>query len=581
MSHRIVAAVDRYAARCVGVVLVAARMAVLGTRSAPGGTGSQPRVPRGGRWRNTCLLCAGLAMAAAGVAHAQQRRATPGRPRTGNAAIVGRIFDAATNAPIRRAQIQGSNNELFVDALSDDEGRFQLTDLPPGQWRVTVSKGGYFTSQLGQRRPFEAPPPIDLARGQRITADVPLSRGGVIAGRVYDETGEPMSGLRVRVYRARMIGGYRRLEDVGAADQTDDTGSYRIFGLPPGDYYVAASLRMAPPDSVVQTTYSPTYYPGTGDLAEAQRIRVELGTESTAIFPLLPVRSVNVSGTVLTSSGGPANAFLNLVSDASEFGTPLGIGGVTQPDGTFTIPDVPPGRYTLTASLRGDGPSESGSVPVTVVNDDVSGNTIVTGRPATMKGKLVADAGVVGEIPGGLVVATAAHAGGTVLSSGSGPSFELDELSEPFTLDVENLPDSWAVKAIVVNGSDVTDTRIALPANQEADAHIVLTNRVTAITGTVSAAGQPVKAEVVVFAADASKWSYPSRFVRTASADEKGRFRITGLPPAERYLAVAADYLEDGEHYDPEFLEGMRNTATEFSLDDAETRTLELKVVER
>jgi len=522
-----------------------------------------------------------LALAATSVAHAQQRRATPARQRFGNGAIVGRVFDAATNAPIRRAQIQGSNNELFVDALSDDEGRFQLTNLPQGQWRVTVSKGGYFTWQIGQRRPFDSAPPVTLARGQRITADVGLSRGGVIAGRVYDDGGEPLSGLRVRVYRSRMVAGYRRLEDVGAADQTDDTGSYRIFGLPPGDYYVAASLRMAPPDSVVQTTYSPTYYPGTGELAEAQRIRVELGSESTAMFPLLPVRHVNVTGTVLTSSGGPASAFLNLVSDADEFGVPLGIGGVTQPDGTFTIPDVPPGRYVLNASLRGNGPSETGSVPVTVLNEDVPGNTIVTVTPATMKGKFVADNGVAGPIPEGLVVATAARAGKMVLASGSGPVFELDELSEPFTLAVEQLPEGWAVKAIVVNGSDVTDAKVSLAGNQEADALIVLTNRLTRITGSVSADAGPSKAEVVVFAADSSRWSYPSRFVRTVSTDEKGRFRIAGLPPAERYLAVALDYLEDGEHFDPEFLERMRGTATEFSLDDVESRTLDLKVLAR
>ena len=529
------------------------------------------------------VVSACLLTAATGVADAQQRRAgNPGRPRFGNGAIVGRVFDASTNVPIRRAQIQGSNNELFVDALSDEEGRFQLTDLPQGQWRITVSKGGYFTQELGQRRPFETPPPITLTRGQKVTANVPLSRGGVIAGRVSDQTGEPLAGLRVRVYRAHMVGGYRRLEDVGAADFTDDTGAYRIFGLPPGDYYVAASLRTAPPDSVVQTTYSPTYYPGTGELSEAQRIRVELGTEATAIFPLLPVRSVNVTGTVLTSSGGAANAFLNLMSDSAEFGTPLGIGGVTQPDGTFTIPDVPPGRYTLTASLRGDGPSESGSVQLTVLNDDVPGNTIVTGRPAIIKGKLVADAGVTGRIPTGLeVIATAARDGGPVLSSASGPAFEVGDLSEPFTLRVYGLPDSWAVKAIVVNGSDVTDTKLTLAANQDAEAQIVLTNRVTAITGTVSPDGQPAKAEVVVFAADTAKWSYPSRFVRTTSADDKGRFRITGLPPGERYLAIAADYLEDGEQYDPEFLERMRDHAIEFSLNEADSHTLELKVVAR
>jgi hypothetical protein len=199
-----------------------------------------------------------------------------------------------------------------------------------------------------------------------------------------------------------------------------------------------------------------------------------------------------------------------------------------------------------------------------------------------MKGKFVADTGVVGKIPDGLVVATAARAGGKVLSSGSGSSFELDDLAGPFTLHVENLPDGWTVKAIVVNGADVTDTKMTLAPNQEAEGLIVVTNRLTALTGIVSAsAGQPAKGEVVVFAADAAKWTYPSRFVRTVSADDKGRFRITGLPPADRYLVLAADYLEDGEQYDPEFLERMRDAATEFSLGNAETRTLDLKVMER
>jgi len=525
------------------------------------------------------LVCACLAVAS--VAGAQQRREGPGRQRFGSGSIVGRVFDASTNTPIRRAQIQGTNDELFVDAVSDEEGRFQLTDLPAGRWRVTVAKGGYFTWRPGQKRPFEQPAPIELARGQRVRADVPLSRGGVITGRVSDDTGEPLAGLRVRVYRARMAKGYRRLEDVGAADYTDDTGAYRIFGLPPGDYYVAASLRMAPLDSVVQTTYSPTYYPGTGELAEAQRIRVELGSESTAIFPLLPIRYVTVTGSVLTSAGAPASAFVELESESSELGTPLGIGGVTQPDGTFTVPDVPPGRYTLKASLRGDGPAETGSTPLTVFTDDVSASTIVTGRPATMKGRFLADTGVAGAIPDGLVVATAARGGGNVLSSGSGAAFELGDLSEPFTLRVESLPDGWTVKSIAVNGSDVTDMKISLAHNQEADARIVLSNRMSVIEGTVLAGDRPAKAEVIVFTADASRWTFPSRFVRTTSADEKGRFRITGLPPSEGYLAVAADYLEDGEHFDPEFLERMRVAATPFSLDEAETRALDLKVLER
>ena len=38
--------------------------------------------------------------------------------------------------------------------------------------------------------------------------------------------------------------------------------------------------------------------------------------------------------------------------------------------------------------------------------------------------------------------------------------------------------------------------------------------------------------------------------------------RIRALPPDDRYLAVAVDYLEEGEAGDPEFLEQIRASAT-------------------
>jgi hypothetical protein len=527
-----------------------------------------------------------IAAVGTGLSSAQERGLPPPRARAlrnapaNGGTIEGRVFDANTNSPIRNAQVLAQHDENVVDAITDDEGRYRLSSLPPGQWRVSVSKGGYFTWEVGQRRPFEAPPPIDLAARERVVADVPLSRGGVITGRVSDDTGEPLAGLRVRVYRARMSQGYRRLEAVAAADATDDTGAYRIYGLPPGDYFVAASLRLAPPDSVVQTTYAPTYYPGTGDIAEAQRIRVTLGSETNAIFPLLPVRHVRVAGSVLASSGGPAHAFLTLTSESSELGTPLGIGGVTREDGTFTLPDVPPGRYVLSAASRNE-PTEVASMPITIGSDDLSGVSLVTAKPATMRGRFVADAGVTRALPTGLeIVAVGAKAGGTVLSSSSDPVFELDELGEPFHLRVDRLPSGWTVKTILVNEGDVTDSPISLQLGQEAQARIVLTDRVAAVNGTVALEGRP-SVEVVVFPEDATKWRYPSRYIRAATVDAKGTFRIAGLPAGERYLAIATSYLEDGDEYDPEFLDRVRSGAALFELREAETRALDLTVTER
>ena len=355
-----------------------------------------------------------VVLAAALSADAGQRaggpgvRRAPSRPAANAGVIVGRVVDANTNAPVRRAQIQATNDDGYVDATSDDDGRFTLTGLSPGEWQVTVQKSGYFPWRIGQQRPFEIPPPVKIAPRQRLTAEIPLSRGGVITGRVFDENGEPIAGLQVKVYRARMAQGYRRLESVGVADRTDDTGAYRIYALPPGDYYVAASLRMAPADSIIETTYSPTYYPGSGNLGEAQRIRIDLGTETTASFSLLPVRHVRVSGTLLASSGAPADAFLNLSSENGELGMPLGIGAVTRADGGFTIADVPPGRYTLTASTRGDGPYETADMPIVVGNDDITGLSLATQRSAGMRGRFVADAGVARALPQSLEITAVA-----------------------------------------------------------------------------------------------------------------------------------------------------------------------------
>jgi hypothetical protein len=507
----------------------------------------------------------------------------PGPDARGTASIAGHVMTPGSNTPVRAAEVVATNQVgATVKTKTDENGVYRLDGLPPGNWRLTASKAGYVTWQFAQRRPFQTPPPIQLGTGQAFTADLPLTRGGAISGRVYDASGDSLGGLHVRVYRATMEQGMRRLKAVGLADLTDDTGSFRVYGLPPGDYYVAASLRVAPIDSIVETTYAPTYFPGTSDLSEAQRIKLGLGTEATATFQLLSIRTTRISGTVLNSSGAPANAFLNLVPQGSEFGIPTGAGGVTRSDGTFTLHDVAPGRYVLKATLRGDGPDEAASIPVTVDGSELSGLSLMTGRPASLRGTIVADAGVTRTLPGTLsVIAFSAHEGNTVLDRGDGLKFEIDSISEPFRLSLDGLPEGWAVTQILMNDGDVVDDAIELSPGQQGVARIVVTDRLTDVNGSVTPIDKTTPRLVVVFPENSAKWIPRSRHVRRIEAEPDGSFRIRGLPPGEQYLAVATDYLEDGEHLDPEFLTEIRNVAVPFTLDDAEQRTLELKVVER
>src|SRR4029453_15272816 len=96
----------------------------------------------------------------------------------------------------------------------------------------------------GQRRPLQAGTPLQLADGQQIKdIEFRLPRGSVIAGHVYDETGDPMPGVLVRVLRYHYQQGDKRLAAAGTA-QADDQGQYRVWGLMPGDYYVDAQSRI-------------------------------------------------------------------------------------------------------------------------------------------------------------------------------------------------------------------------------------------------------------------------------------------------------------------------------------------------
>src|SRR5688500_12033764 len=141
--------------------------------------------------------------AARGGAPARDQQAVP----TGTAVIRGRILTADTGSPIRRAQVRatsgGGRGRLTT---TDSEGRFEFKDLPAGRWDISASKAGFVTLRYGQRRPFEAGRPIELADKQVIDrADFSLPRGAAITGQVFDEFGDPVAGARVQVMRYQLV----------------------------------------------------------------------------------------------------------------------------------------------------------------------------------------------------------------------------------------------------------------------------------------------------------------------------------------------------------------------------------------
>jgi hypothetical protein len=400
---------------------------------------------------------------------------------------------------------------------------------------------------------------------------------------------------------------------MGPGDQTDDTGSFRVYGLPPGDYYVTAST--GPADSVRRDP--PIYFPGTPSFTEAQIINLAVGAEASADFQLQPVRNMRVSGIVFNSSGAPVQAMVQLSSEAVGTGPAFENSGDprafmmiadSRPDGRFTIDNVPPGPYVLTANssfvagvvaggqagnpaagppkamqeIMERGP-ETVSQAIVVAGADVTDIALTTRRGGVLSGTFVAENGTVRPLPQGLS-AMFRHANGSdglsMSQSGRGNTFRLVGMSGPFYLNINGIPEGWAVSRITVDGTDATDEPIDLKG-ANATARVVLTDRITTLSGTVQPRRDRASYSVVVFPDDAARWTYPSRYVRTARVDDSGRFSLAGLPANERYYAVAVDYLEEGEEQDTQVLERLRTRATTLSLGEAEQRSVVLNPIER
>ena len=63
----------------------------------------------------------------------------------------------------------------------------------------------------------------------------------------------------------------------------------------------------------------------------------------------------------------------------------------------------------------------------------------------------------------------------------------------------------------------------------------------------------------------------------SARPDQNGAYRLTGLPVG-RYRAIAVEYLDDGEQWNPEFLRWAGPRAASINLEEGAAVTLNLTV---
>ena len=536
-------------------------------------------------------------------------------PPKGSAVVKGQVIASGSGTPVRRAQVRvmtldGSGGGGVTS--TDNNGNFEVRELPAGRYNISVSKGGFVTGQFGQRRPGEPGTPIDLGEGQMAEkVNFILSRGGVISGRIVDDAGEPVSGTNVSAMRFQFMAGTRRLVPgggEGSTDRTDDQGGYRLYGLPPGEYFVSANNRnnmMGGPMMVGMSNtepdgFAPTYFPGTPNLGEATRIALKAGQEmSGAHFALIVARMAKIRGRVLSSRGEPVGARSMLMLQSADPAMGMAfmntMNSMIAPDGAFEFLNVAPGRYNLQVrpmSMPGDN-AEFAVVPVTVGNEDIDNLIVTTTLGATARGVVITDDGSAPPFrPDAVQIFAQPMDLNMNVMSGGRP-----RINDDYTFELTSLFDrrliranigmgpgqslGWSLHSVLYDGQDITDTGMEFtPGRTYEGLQVIFTRKTTDLSGLVTDdRNRPVvDATVLVFPASRDRWTFQSRFMRAARPDTNGRYAFRNLPPADDYLIIAVQNLEPGQFTDPEFLERARDEAKPLTLGEGETKSVDVRL---
>ena len=541
----------------------------------------------------------------------------PTKPPAATAKIAGRIVAADTGKPLRRAAVTliANPSKTTRVTVTDGDGRYEFSSLPPGRYGVRPDKQGYVVISPD---PFSTGTGVELSEGEVADrTDFALPRGSVITGRITDEFGEPMAGVMVQAARYQFRpSGQRQLmggsfNNFTMPSVTNDRGEYRIFGLRPGSYYVSA--RTIDTSEVIALAQSggpgigaldsndglaTTYYPGTASVAEAQPIRVELMRQASASFTLVPARMSHVSGMVRDSQGQPLSG--SRVSLRSTSAIAAWFGNATtqlSSAGTFTMANVAPGDYILdvwpnaatSSAGRQPRPNEFASLPLVVSGEDVD-LTITTALGISVSGRVIFEGKSdearqvvrISAMPEEDARNVVAMVMGDAVAVEADGRFHIPGVFGKVVFRAGFLPQNVMLKAVRLNGVDITNTPLDATGTEDiTNLEVVLVDQQSRLVAYAKNARGEIQYNFrfIVYPANPKPGDVTVRFQHNASPSNTGQINIGRMPPGE-YVGLAVHGVQPGEEWDPELRKRIVQFGKRFTLREGETLQMDVPYVE-
>jgi hypothetical protein len=533
----------------------------------------------------------------------------PQVPSVKTGIVVGQVVNAKTGEPIAKATLRlnaldrpaGSTEQpIEIKTATDSQGRFIIGNVPPGRYvLISFQSSGFEASEFGAKRRGGPGMPILVPAGERtdglILRLVPL---GAATGRVLDEDGEPVEHASVQAQTFRFESGRRTLVTAGQAT-TNDLGAFRIAKLPAGQYFLVAGFYRVAKEATpggglvvrraADTSFAPTYYPGTVDARAAASIDVPAGEEAGGLtIKLLKKAAYTIRGKVTQDLlPGSPNLSVVLAPLGSDISAALAgtLSGIVDGKGNFEIRGVPPGSYAVYAWVGTYPNNFQTHCEVGVYDKDVDGVEVrfaprvrVTGK-VRLKDKTARDMT-------GISVLLRPRADGFALVKERGThvredgGFEIEDV-EAGLYDVElfHLPEGFYMEAAHSGDRNVLDLGFEC-AGKIAPLEIVLSPASATVDGVAldDKNQQPVAGATVALVPQEDGRRNREMYYRTAVADASGRFSLSGIVPGT-YKFFAWDDIEPGAYMDPEFMKQWESKVTAKTIREGAREAVSLSVL--
>ena len=286
--------------------------------------------------------------------------------------ILGDTHQPARNTVVLLISVDGQNRQYQRVGL---DGTYLFEDVVAGEYIVITYLDGYLSSfdkitlnpsdnTIGSlfEQIVAAQGSLKVGSQGTQTYDISLERGAIVSGRVFYSDGSPAIQVGIEFQNTAVpsprsnapsiqLGDIARSEFVHREPETDDQGRFRVAGIRPGTYRIAAvqlqKLPMQAEEGMVRSIMGALrfYTNDTVHPMSAKTYNLVAGQELTGLEIRIPLDGFHsVQGKVVAQDGRPitnAGVTITETSDPSLYFLAV------VSDGLFRVDRLPPGTYEV------------------------------------------------------------------------------------------------------------------------------------------------------------------------------------------------------------------------------------------